>query len=73
MPETVKRLQVSGMHCTSCSMLVDMTLEELDGVESAATDHASGESVVTFDPDVVSVDALLEAVRKVGYDAEAAD
>jgi copper chaperone CopZ len=68
-----KRLKVSGMHCTSCSMLVDMTLEELDGVQSAQTDHASGESIVTFDSDVVGSQTLVEAVRKVGYDAEAVD
>ena len=73
MPETTKRLQVSGMHCTSCSMLVDMTLEELDGVQSSETDHASGESIVTYDSDVVGSEALVEAVRKVGYDAETVD
>lgn len=73
MTETTKRLRVSGMHCSSCSMLVDMTLEELDGVESAKTDHASGESIVTYDSDVVSPDTLVQAVRRVGYDAEAVD
>ena len=73
MAETTKRLRISGMHCTSCSMLVDMTLEELDGVQSAETDHASGESVVTFDSDVVSPEVMVEAVRKVGYDAETVD
>jgi len=54
-------------------MLVDMTLEELDGVESAKTDHASGESIVTYDSEVVGPDALVQAVRRVGYDAEAVD
>jgi len=68
--EMTARLLVSGMHCTSCSMLVDMTLEEIAGVESAQTDHASGESIVTYDSDVVGEDALVEAVRQVGYDAE---
>ena len=70
MPEKTIRLRVTGMHCTSCSMLVDMTLEDLDGVESAQTDHASGDSLVTYDPDVVTDEALVAAVRGVGYDAE---
>ena len=73
MTETTQRYRVSGMHCSSCSMLVDMTLEELDGVESAKTDHASGESIVTYDSEVVGPDALVQAVRRVGYDAEAVD
>jgi copper chaperone CopZ len=51
-------------------MLVDMTLEELEGVASAQTDLASAESLVTFDSEIVSLDGLVDAVRKVGYDAE---
>ena len=66
------RLATSGMHCASCSMLVDMTLGDLDGVVESKTDHASGETVVTFDPEVTSLDIVIEAIREVGYDAELA-
>jgi hypothetical protein len=53
-------------------MLVDMTLDDVAGVVSSRTDHVSGDTVVTFDSDVVSVDSLIEAIRSVGYDAERA-
>lgn len=69
MTETV-RLNVGGMHCRSCSMNVDLTLGDLAGVESSSTDLEQAVSVVTFDPDVVTVDELIAAVKEAGYDAE---
>jgi copper chaperone CopZ len=53
-------------------MLVDMTVSDLDGVSGVVTDHATGETVVDFDPGSVSVDSIIEAIRSVGYDAEVA-
>jgi Cu+-exporting ATPase len=70
MAQATARLKTTGMHCASCSMLVDMTLGDLAGVESSKTDHASGDTVVDYDSDVVSVDAMIDAIREVGYDAE---
>lgn len=67
---TLVRLKTSGMHCRSCSMLVDMTLSELDGVVSSATDLASGITQVEIDPSGVTPSDLMAAVRSVGYEAE---
>lgn len=64
------RLITTGMHCQSCSMLVQMDLEELDGVESAVSDFRTGMTEVTYDPDAVSVESLVNAVAAAGYGAE---
>jgi copper chaperone len=71
MNETTARLNTTGMHCRSCSMLVDMTVGELEGISAVTTDHATGETVVSFDADVVTVDTIIGAIRSVGYDADA--
>jgi copper chaperone len=70
MSVTTARLNTSGMHCRSCSMLVDMTVGELEGVADVTTDHATGETVVSFDSDQVTVESIIGAIRSVGYDAE---
>ena len=70
MAEATARLKTTGMHCSSCSMLVDLTVGDLPGVVSSKTDHASGDTIVSFDSDVVAVDAIIDAIREVGYDAE---
>lgn len=70
MAEATANLSTSGLHCTSCSMLVDLTVGDLEGVSDVRTDHATGATAVTFDDAQVSVEQIIEAIRSVGYDAE---
>lgn len=70
MSEMTANLKTSGLHCTSCSMLVDLTVGDIDGVADVRTDHVTGDTVVRYDSDTVSVDRIVEAIRDVGYDAE---
>ncbi len=65
-------LKTTGMHCGSCAMLIDMTVGDLNGVDSVKTEYADGKTVVTYDSDAVSLDEIIEAIRTVGYDAEPA-
>jgi len=69
---TTTRLNTTGLHCRSCSMLVDMTVGELDGVSEVSTDHATGETIVTFDSDLITPESIIGAIQSVGYDAEVA-
>lgn len=62
--------KVSGMHCSSCSMLVTMNVEELPGVSQVDCDHASGTTVVTFDESQTSVADLRGVITDAGYTAE---
>jgi len=72
MTEVTTKLLTSGLHCRSCSMLVDMTVGDLPGVAEVKTDHVSGETEVRFDSDVVTLDQILAAIRGAGYEAEPA-
>lgn len=69
MGQRTEHLQTSGMHCSSCAMLIDMTLSDLEGVSESRTDHATGKTVVTFDDAVVDTDAIIEAIQGAGYEA----
>lgn len=73
MSQVTTRLSTSGMHCSSCSMLVDMTLGDLDGVIESRTDHATGETVVTYDDAVIGLSQVTAAILAVGYEAEPID
>lgn len=64
------RLSTTGLHCRSCSMMVDMTVGDLAGVEHVETDYVTGVTVVRYDADVVSMDEIIDAIRSAGYDAE---
>lgn len=62
--------KIKDMHCPACAINIDGELEDVPGVTSAATNYATAETKVEFDPEKVGVDQLREAVKKAGYDAE---
>ena len=64
-----KKFKITGMHCSSCAMTIDMDLEEIEGIKSAKTSYARQESEVEFDPVKVPDDKILESIKKSGYSA----
>ena len=68
MAERTVTLEIVGMHCASCGLLVDDCMEDVDGVVSSRTDLRSKKSTVVV-ADEVSDDVLLAAVAEAGYTA----
>lgn len=64
-------LSVLGMSCGSCVRHIRKALDELGGVEAAHVHLAAREVTVSFDPQKTGVDAIVRAIRKSGYAAEA--
>lgn len=64
---------VTGMHCGSCSGLIDDELGDVPGIITSATDAGSGRSVVTFDAAVVSVEQISAAIGDAGDFTAAAE
>jgi copper chaperone len=69
---TTVRLNTTGLHCQSCSMLVKMELEDVPGVTSATSDFRTGITEVVYDPASATVEDLIAAVVAAGYGAEVA-
>lgn len=69
----VARIQVTGITCGACARRVRQTLIEEPGVSAAEVTLGTGEATVTFDPDVTTEEALVEAIRGGGYGAELAE
>lgn len=57
------------MHCTSCSVLIDVVLEELDGVKAAKTSYAQQQVEVEFDQTKVDIPQFILTIKSEGYDA----
>jgi copper chaperone len=60
---------VEGMHCASCGMLIDETLEDVDGVRSSATSLRTGRATVEFDPARCTPADVVAAIGEAGYTA----
>ena len=64
-------LALEGMTCAACANRIERRLNKLDGVE-ASVNYATEQAAVRFDPHVVAVADLLDAVEAAGYRAEPA-
>ncbi len=74
MPEPATRrvtFPVGGMTCAACQSAVERSLTRTPGVREASVNLMLHSATVAFDPSVVPVEGLLEAVRDIGYEAEA--
>ena len=67
--ENTITIKVTGMSCGGCAMTVRKALEAVDGVISATADHTSGTATVHYKDNRPSVDNLIAAVEKAGYEA----
>jgi periplasmic mercuric ion binding protein len=70
--ETVT-LMVDEMTCATCPLTVRISLERVNGVESADVDFETKLAIVTFDPDLTDVEALVQATTDVGYPSRPAE
>ncbi|MDQ7041342.1 MAG: heavy metal-associated domain-containing protein [Rhodothermus sp.] len=62
-------LDVQGMTCEACSQAVVYALQRLEGVQDAIVTLEPPEARVRFNPEQVSVEQLMEAVRSAGFEA----
>ena len=62
-------LKVTGMSCGHCEMAVKKALSALDGVSGAEADHKGQKAVVEADLSKVTREAIIEAIKKAGYEA----
>lgn len=59
--------RVGGMHCGSCSLLIDDTLEDLPGVTSAHTELKTGRSTVALDTAITTPQLVADTITDLGY------
>jgi copper chaperone CopZ len=65
-------LRSQELSCPSCVAKIEKALKALDGVEQATVHFNTGRIEVEYDPEEVETDALVSAVRSVGYEAKVA-
>jgi Cd2+/Zn2+-exporting ATPase len=61
---------IRGLHCSDCVKTVKNGLEMRDGVSHADVNLGSGKVCVTYDPDTIEPQAIMGAVRRMGYSVE---
>ena len=65
-------LALEGMTCASCAFAVKAALQRLDGVLEAKVSYREKKAVIAFDPARVTPEAMVEAIRRAGFQAAVA-
>jgi len=65
-------LSITGMHCASCSTLINRALDKVDGVSKSNVNLTTNKASVEFDENIVSMEKLIETIRSKGYGAQEA-
>lgn len=66
-------LKVEGMTCSGCALGARTALRRLDGVEKAEVSFEEQLAVIVYDPARVTVEAMADAVRELGFEASLHD
>lgn len=72
MQQTV-RFRIRGMTCQACAARIEKVLNKKDFVEQAEVNFAGEDARVVFDNSRADEAALIEIIRKSGFEAETAD
>ena len=64
------KLDIKGMHCSSCAMNIDFDLEDIEGVKSAKTSYAKQVTEIEFDEKTVTEKDIAAQIKKTGYEAQ---
>ncbi len=59
--------QVKGMHCASCSSVIEKTLKKIDGVQSVEVNYGTEKAKLSFDPAKTSHHDLSGHIELLGY------
>jgi len=67
------RIEIEGMHCSSCANLIERSLKKVPGVSQANVNFAAEKANIIYDEAQVKPQNLIEAIKKAGYKAELVD
>jgi copper chaperone CopZ len=61
--------KILDMHCTTCAMRLEALEDELTGVRKVEASYRKGQMLVEYDEGLLSVEEIIAAVQKKGYQA----
>ncbi|MDX1776212.1 MAG: heavy metal-associated domain-containing protein [Desulfobulbales bacterium] len=58
---------IEGIVCTGCAMDMENIMLDLEGVEDASVDFASGEFSIQYNPEEIDVQNIINKVKNLGF------
>lgn len=61
-------LKVKGMHCASCSVLIDKLVGKQEGVHSVSTSYGAEKTAIEYDETKIDLNKIDKFINQLGYD-----
>lgn len=63
-------LKITNLECSSCAMIIDFDLEELEGVKEVSTNYAKQRTTVLFDQTLIDQKTIIARLKKLNYEVK---
>lgn len=67
MPDKNITIPVTGMTCANCALNIERGIKELSGITEANVNFATEQASVSFDPDEIQIQDVVEKIHDAGY------
>jgi len=67
MADKIITIPLTGMSCANCALAVERTVKKVPGVKAASVNFATEQASLSFDPDLVQIEKLVEKIQDAGY------
>ena len=62
-------IDIKGMHCKSCTSLIESKIGALDGIKFVRASLIENKAFVKYDPSVIGLEKIEKEIRALGYSA----
>jgi P-type Cu+ transporter len=63
-------LDLEGMHCASCAVLINKSLSKKEGIEEAVVNYSTEKASITYNDSLLNENDLIKIVESRGYKAK---
>ena len=67
MAEKDLTIPVTGMTCANCALTIERSVKKLAGVKKADVNFATEHAAISFDPDEIQIQDVVEKIHDAGY------
>jgi len=60
-------LPITGMSCANCSANITKAVSKLHGVSNANVNFADDQAMISFDPDIISLNEIINKIQDLGF------
>lgn len=60
-------LNISGMHCASCALIIEKQVKKLNGISSINVNVSNEKASIVFDEEKISNNDIIKSIKKSGY------